>query len=66
MQKITIEDKDYDLSDLTEAAQLQLANLQFVNEQLLQRNNELQIAQTAKIGYSRALKRELEKSQGIV
>ena len=27
---------------------------------ILQKNNELQIAQTAKIGYSRALNRELE------
>ena len=38
-----------------------LKNLQFVDEQILQRNNELQIAQTARMGYSRALKRELEK-----
>ncbi len=61
MDKITIDGKEYDLSDASAEVRAQLNNLQFVNEQILQRNNELQIAETAKIGYSRALKRELEK-----
>lgn len=61
MQNITIDGDEYDLSNASLEAETQLKNLQFVNEQILQRNNELQIAQTAKIGYSRALKRELEK-----
>jgi len=33
---------------------------------LLQKNNELQVAETAKIGYSRALKRELDKIEKSV
>ena len=61
MQNITIDEDEYDISNASLEAQNQLKNLQFVNEQILQRNNELQIAQTAKIGYSRALKREMEK-----
>ena len=61
MEKITIDGQDYDLANASEEAKAQLRNLQFVNEQILQRNNEFQIAQTAKIGYSRALKRELDK-----
>lgn len=61
MEKITIDGKEYDLSDASTEVTAHLNNLQFVNEQILQRNNELQIAETAKIGYSRALKRELEK-----
>ena len=61
MQNITIDGEEFDLSKASLEAQTQLKNLQFVDEQILQRNNELQIAQTAKIGYSRALKRELEK-----
>jgi len=61
MYRITIDGKEYDLSDASAEVRAQLNNLQFVNEQILQRNNELQIAETAKIGYSRALKRELEK-----
>ena len=58
MDKITIDGQEFDLTNMSEEAKAQLNNLQFVNEQILQRNNELQIAQTAKIGYSRALKRE--------
>lgn len=61
MQNITIDGDEYDLSNASLEAETQLKNLQFVNEQILQRNNELQIAQTARMGYSRALKRELEK-----
>ena len=63
MSKITIDGEEFDLSNASLDAQTQLKNLQFVDEQILQRNNELQIAQTAKIGYSRALKRELEKNK---
>lgn len=64
MQNITIDGNEYDLSNASLEVQAQVKNIQFVNEQLVQRNNELQIAQTAKIGYSRALKRELEKIEG--
>ena len=61
VEKITIDNIEYDLTNASDEAKAQIANLQFVNEQILQRNNELQITETAKIGYSRALKRELEK-----
>ena len=61
VEKVTIDNIEYDLANASDEAKAQIANLQFVNEQILQRNNELQIAETAKIGYSRALKRELEK-----
>ena len=61
LEKITIDDTEFDLTDANDEAKAQLVNIQFVNEQILQRNNELQIAETAKIGYSRALRRELEK-----
>ena len=61
VEKITIDNIEYDLANASDEAKAQIVNLQFVNEQILQRNNELQIAETAKIGYSRALNRELEK-----
>ena len=64
MEKITIDGQEYDLRNASEAAKAQISNLEFVNEQILQRNNEMQIAQTAQIGYSRALNRELEKISG--
>ena len=42
MQNITIDEDVYDISNASLEAQKQLKNLQFVNEQILQRNNELQ------------------------
>lgn len=61
MDNINIDGIDYSLENANEAVKSHLLNLQFVNEQILQRNNELQIALTAKIGYKRALDRELNK-----
>ena len=61
MSKITIDEKEYDLSEATENVKVQVANVEFVDEMILQKNNELQVAETAKIGYLRALKRELAK-----
>ena len=48
-------------SEATENVKVQVANVEFVDKMILQKNNELQIAETAKIGYLRALRRELEK-----
>lgn len=62
MTKITIDEKEYDISNPSEEVQAQLNNLQFVNDLILEKNNELHVAQTARIGYSRALKRELDKT----
>ena len=61
MTKITVDGVEYQTDELSTPAREQLQNIQFVEQVILQKNNELQIAETAKIGYSRALKRELEK-----
>ena len=61
MSKVELDGIEYDISNPSEAVQAQLTNINFVDDLILQKNNELQVAQTAKIGYSRALKRELEK-----
>lgn len=61
MDKITIDNKEYEVPESNEEATAQLNNIKFVEEMILQKNNELQVAQTAQIGYSRALKRELAK-----
>ena len=55
-EKLTIDGVDYDLENLTENAKLQLVNIQFVDTQLLQLENEWAVADTARIGYSHALK----------
>ena len=61
MGTVKLDDVEYDVSNPSEAVRAQLANINFVDELILQKNNELQVAQTAKIGYSRALRRELDK-----
>ena len=61
MSKVELDGVEFDVSNPSGAVQAQLTNINFVDELILQKNNELQVAQTAKIGYSRALRRELDK-----
>lgn len=60
-QIITIDEKEYNLSELSETAKAQIANIQFVDAKILQLNNELAVSDTARMGYTNALKAELEK-----
>lgn len=63
-QKINIDGKEYSLSELSDNARAQIANLQFVDAQIQQLNNEWAVSDTARIGYTNALKSELEKIKG--
>ena len=58
---ITIDGKEYKLDDLSDNAKAQFANIQFVDMQIQQLNNELAVADTARIGYTNALKSDLIK-----
>ena len=60
-QKITIDEVEYNLNDLSDNAKAQLANIQFVDAQIQQLNNEWAVADTARMGYTSALKAELAK-----
>ena len=60
-KKITIDDVEYKLDELSENAKAQILNVQFVDTQLQQLNNELAVSDTARIGYTNALKAELSK-----
>jgi hypothetical protein len=60
-QKITIEDVEYDMNKLSDNAKSHVQNIQFVDSRLQQLHNELAISDTARIGYTRALKNELQK-----
>ena len=59
--KITIDGTEYSLDNLSDAAKAQLANIQFVDAQIQQLNNEWAVADTARMGYTNALKAELAK-----
>ena len=62
-QKIKIDGTEYNLDDLSETAKAKVLNIQFVDAQLQQLNNEWAVSDTARIGYTNALKAELEKSK---
>ena len=61
-EMVTIDGVDYKRAELSEKALSQLGNLQFVDIQLQQLQNELAVADTARIAYTRALKNELAAS----
>jgi hypothetical protein len=58
---ITIDGTPYELDRLSQSARDTIASLQFVDEQILQSRNELAIADTARIAYTNALKRETKR-----
>jgi hypothetical protein len=60
-QKVTVDDVEYSLDALSENAKSQIVNIQFVDNQIQQLKNELAVADTARIGYTNALKNELSK-----
>ena len=62
-QLINIDDVEYKLDELSENARAQLANIQFVDAQLQQLQNEWAVADTARIGYTNALKTEFKTSK---
>ena len=59
---VSIDGKDYVLDELSNEAKEQIASLQFVEQQIQQLQNELAISDTARIGYSNAIKKEVEKT----
>lgn len=59
-EKVMIDGKEYAFKDLTDNAKDQIMNIQFVDAQLQQLSNELAIADTARLGYTGALKGELK------
>tara|TARA_B100000427_G_C14953376_1_gene353467 strand:- start:165 stop:404 length:240 start_codon:yes stop_codon:yes gene_type:complete len=63
MAKIKLDDVEYDTDNMSDNAKAQLASLQFNEAHINRLRNELAIADTAKIAYVNALKRELEISE---
>lgn len=59
---ISIDGKRFDASNMGETAKSLLKNLQFVDELIMQKNNELQISDSARIMYASAFKSGLIKS----
>ncbi|MEI8236153.1 MAG: DUF6447 family protein [Methylococcaceae bacterium] len=63
MTTVTIDDKEYDLDQLSEEAKNQLVSLQFVDQELQRLNAQAAVLQTARLAYANALKEALPPVQ---
>ena len=61
VKTITIDDKEYVLEDLSEAARAQLISLQITDQEIIRLQQQQKIAQTARNAYAQALNAELPK-----
>ena len=64
-QTIPIDGVDYKIADMSDAAKAQFTNIQFVDAQIQQLKNEWAVADTARLGYSSALKGEFLRAGKI-
>ena len=62
-QKVTIDDKEYDLDKLSGEAKNQLVSLQFVDQELQKLHAQVPVLQTARMAYAIALKDALPEHQ---
>lgn len=60
---LVLDGKRYALDQLSEAARKTIASIKYCDELIQLRRNELAVADTARMAYSRALKNELENVQ---
>lgn len=60
-QNLTVDGTSYPLESLSDKARETLASIQFVDAQIQQKQNEWAVADTARMAYAAALKRELSK-----
>ena len=61
VKTIAIDDKEYVLEDLSEAARAQLVSLQITDQEIIRLQQQQNIAQTARNAYAQALSAELPK-----
>jgi hypothetical protein len=59
--KIKIDGSEYDVANLSDAARAQMDNIAFCDAQIVQLRNEWAIADTARLAYTNAVKREKVK-----
>ena len=61
VKTITIDDKEYVLDDLSDAAKAQLVSLQVTDQEIIRLQQQQKIAQTARNAYAQALSAERPK-----
>ena len=65
MPIIKIDEKDYELDNLSEDAKGQLLSLQFVDGELQRLNAQSAVLQTARVAYAKALNEALAAGQSL-
>ena len=58
---ITIDDKDYNLDDLSDECKAEIQSLQFCEGEIVRLNAKLAVTGTARIAYQRAVAKLLEE-----
>ena len=61
---ITIDDKDYNLDDLSDECKEEIQSLQFCEGEIARLNAKLAVVGTARIAYQRAVAKLLEEDKG--
>ena len=61
MQKIKIDDKEYEFDQLSESARAQLFHIQTIELEINRMNTLIAVMQTARTAYIRSLKSEIDK-----
>ena len=61
-QTITINNQDYAVADLSEAAKAQIANIQIADAEIVRLQQQLALAQTARNAYAAALIAAVEEA----
>ena len=62
-QKITIDEKEYDVESLSDEAKTQILNMRFADQEIADVQKKLAIAQTARNTYANALREELPEGE---
>ena len=62
-QKVTIDEKEYDVESLSDEAKTQLLNTRIADQEIAELQRKLAIAQTARNTYATALREELPEDQ---
>jgi DNA repair ATPase RecN len=65
MPIIKIDEKDYDLDQLSDEVRAQLASVQFVDAELQRLNAQIAVLQTARMAYAKGLNEALAVRQAM-
>ena len=58
VRKIKIDDEEFFVEHMSDEIQSAISNIQYVTEQILEKHNQLQVIDTARIAYLNQFKRE--------